>query len=147
MGYKISSYFLEYVGEGSPNNVLHYETIQVYEEDGGANLAEINNALDYLYSALKRNIPVLVGVTVLSGSSNPLTDNTTDHFVVIVGMGSDSKGNYFSFYDNADSEIDKVTHTENKLYFLNNKFEGVSKTDYGNGDPYILAQIRKSKPK
>jgi hypothetical protein len=145
-GYKISSYFLDYVGEFSPNNVIHFETIQVYTELDGINVSEIDHALDYLYSALKRGIPVVAGVNTKTGSSNPLTDNTTDHFIVIVGMGSDNNGNYFSFYDSADAEVDKVTHPDNKLYFNNNKFKGKSKADYANGFDYTLTQIRKSKP-
>ncbi len=147
VNYQISSYFLTYVGENSPNNVIHFETIQIYTEEDGINLAEIDNGLDYLYSALKRSIPVLVGIDIGAGGiNNDLTDNTTDHFVVIVGMGTDIKGNYFTFYDNADTEIDKDTHPENKLYFNNNVIEGYSNVDYANGSLFRITQIRKSKP-
>jgi len=146
VGYTISNYFLEYVDEGSPNNVIHYETIQVFKEFEDVDPTAIDNSLDYLYSALKRNIPVLVGISYKTGSSNPDTDSTTDHFVVIVGMGTDEKGNYFSFYDNGSAELEKATHSENKLYFEGDKFIGKSYADNLKMFTYRLTQIRKSKP-
>lgn len=73
---------MEYIGEDSLNNVIHYETIQVHKDDIGVHL----------------------------------------------------------------HEIEKVAHTENKLYFANNKFAGASKTDYATGYTYTLVQKRKSKP-
>ncbi len=146
-GWQISSYFLTYVGENSPDNVVHFETIQVFQEFEDTDYAAIDEGLDYLYSALKRDIPVLVGVSTKTGSANPLTDNTTEHFVVIVGMGTDEYGNYFRFYDSGSRHIDLVTHPDNKLYFENDKFTGKSKVDYANGFTYRLTQIRKSKPK
>lgn len=71
---------------------------------------------------------------------------TTDHFVVIVGMGTDEKGNYFHFFDNASSYFG--TSIENKLYCVckENKLEG--KTDdssnYGSGYRYTVTSIRTS---
>ncbi len=145
--YQISSYYLTYVGPNSPNNVVHYETIQIYTEDDGINLLELSNGLDYLYSALKRDIPVVVGIDIASGGiNNSLTDNTTDHFVVVVGMGTDTNGNYFRFYDNASANIDKCTHPENKLYYANNVIEGYSNVNYASGFLFRITQIRKSKP-
>ncbi len=53
----------------------------------------------------------------------------------------------FLVFDNADAEIDGVTHIENILYFENNIFEGYSKVDYSIGKLFCIVQIRKSKPK
>lgn len=144
VGYTISNYFLVY--NSAWDNDIHYETIQPYTEYDGININEVQQGLDYLYSALKRNIPVMVGVSYQSGSENPLTDNTTEHFIVIVGMGTDSNGNYFSFYDSGSSNVDLVTHADNKLYFNNNMFQGTTEASFANGFTYTLAQIRKSKP-
>ena len=38
-------------------------------------------------------IPVLVGVEIHEGSSS--NDKVTDHYVTLVGMGSDARGKYF----------------------------------------------------
>ncbi len=53
-------------------------------------------------------------------------DETTEHFVVIVGMGTDKTGNYFLFYDNAVPNSSIRTHNDNKLYCKCNdsKLEG-----------------------
>jgi len=102
-------------------------------------------------SALQRGIPVIVGVDDKPGSSNPQTDNTTDHFIVIVGVGSDSNGIYFTFYDNASGEVSEGTSPTNKLYYnpvtaiISGKsgasfyFNNIATHDY------IVTMIRKSK--
>ena len=135
-GYKISNY-------NTPG-----QTIQVYTESGGANADAVKDAIGYLISALQRGIPVIVGIDDIDGSSNPQTDNTTDHFVVIVGMGTDSKGNYFSFYDNASGDPSQGTNPDNKLYFDSSTWliKGKSQTYYGSQvRDYIVTMIRKSK--
>lgn len=78
------------------------------------NKEQFSKGTNYIKSALKKGIPVTVGID----NRDPITpgnpDNTTDHFVVIVGMGSDNEGNYFTFYDNADSATG--VSINNKLY-------------------------------
>lgn len=106
------------------------------------------NGVGYLLSALQRGIPVIVGVHDQPGSPNTRTDNTTDHFIVIVGSGSDANGNYFTFYDNASGDPNQGTHPSNKLYFnpSTGLIKGKSQTDYARGlDDYIVTMIRKSK--
>ena len=77
-------------------------------------------------------------------------DSTTDHFIVLVGMGTDSNGKYFRFYDNASSEVSQGANSLNKLYY--NSTTGIiignSQTDYANRQPrsYTITMIRKSKP-
>lgn len=89
-GYQISNY-------GSAG-----QTFQIYTEQNGVNNSNLTKGLSYLKYALSNNIPVIVGVDDDPGHpGNP--DNSTDHFVVIVGMGSNSNGNYFQFYDNASA--------------------------------------------
>lgn len=92
------------------------------------------------------------GVDSKPGTSNPTTDNTTDHFVVIVGMGTDATGNFFRFYDNATNMENKGTHDENKLYYDSGTgtISGKSHTGYAISrsymHDYIVTMIRKSKP-
>ena len=75
---------------------------------------EFAKGVDYIKTALKKGIPVTDGVDNHEEITPGNPDLTTDHFVVIVGMNSDAKGNYFLFYDNADSSIG--TSAENRLY-------------------------------
>lgn len=139
-GYSISNY-----GVSS-------QTIQVYKASNGSNTVEMRRALSYLSYALQNDIPVIVGVDTHAGSPNPLTDNTTDHFVVIVGMGQDNKGKFFLFYDNASGlkpYSDYGASNQNKLYYdsTNDILTGTSNTPFSLDAeyPYIVTMIRKSK--
>lgn len=101
---------------------------------------------NYIKQALKKGIPVTVGIDNHQQITPGNPDLTTDHFVVIVGMGSDADGNYFHFYDNASHYVG--TSLENKIYCKckDNKLEG--KTDeassYGSGYIYTITSIRTS---
>ncbi len=133
-GYRISGYF----DAG--------QTIQAYKESTGADSNKCKQAIAYLTSALQRGIPVVVGVDEGPGSKNPNTDNTTDHFIVIVGMGNDSNGDYFQFYDNATGNVIKGTSINNKLYIDKTNWIITGQSDaYGPNVPYILTMVRKSK--
>lgn len=141
-GYQISNYF---------NSTG--QTIQVYKEPDGVNQTELTKGLSYLKYALQNGIPVIVGVDAVAGvSPNPQTDNTTDHFVVIVGMGEDAVGKYFTFFDNATNQKPFSSYgasPENKLYYDSSSglITGTSNSDYSNNSGlYILTMIRKSKP-
>ena len=135
-GFKISNY-------NDPG-----QTIQIYTAANGVNNNASKNGVGYLLSALQRGMPVIVGVDDQNGSSNPLTDNTTDHFIVIVGSGSDSNGMYFTFYDNAAGDPVKGAHPSNKLYYdpSTGLIKGRSQTNYASQlRDYIVTMIRKSK--
>jgi hypothetical protein len=73
------------------------QTFQIYTSINGPNKSVASSGVSYLISALQRGIPIIVGVDDQPGSANPATDNTTDHFIVIVGMGTDANGNYLLF--------------------------------------------------
>jgi hypothetical protein len=139
MGYKISNY--RATGQ----------TFQIYTAQNGVNNTGLTKGLSYLKYALTNNIPVIVGVDNHSGSPNPDTDNTTDHFIVIIGMGQDSNGKYFQFYDNASGDPSQGANSSNKLYYNSTTgiISGSSMTNYAidNGlNPYKITMIRKSKP-
>ena len=95
------------------------------------NKQNFNDGIDYLKKAIKNKIPVLCGVDDKPGTPNK--DTITDHFVIIVGMGSDSIGNYFLFFDNAVSDSSVGASSENKLYCFcsDSKLEGVGDTRNG----------------
>ena len=106
--------------------------------------------VEYLKKTLKTGIPVLAGVD--DGSSNINKDKTTEHFITIVGMGEDSTGKYFLFYDNAVPNKEIGTSDKNKLYCIPSQciLEGTG--DLRNGyiqqspkKKYIVTQIRETK--
>ena len=78
-------------------------------------------------------------------------DSTTDYFIVIVGMDTDSNGKYFRFYDNASGLSSQGANSENKFYYNSSTgtIIGQSQTNYAisnNLNPYQITMIRKSKP-
>lgn len=90
----------------------------------------------------------MVGVEHSSGRSS--ADKVTDHYVTIVGTGSDAKGKYFSFYDNATGDIKVGTSSENKIYCdcENSSLIGTGANSYATSGygQYIVTQIRVSIP-
>ncbi|PZU05198.1 MAG: hypothetical protein DI622_19320 [Chryseobacterium sp.] len=141
-GFKVSNYY-DVDSQGNK------QTFQIYTEQGGVNLNDLYKGVSYLKYALSNGIPVIVGIDDKTGHPGNL-DNSTDHFVVIVGMGTDSKGRYFRFYDNAAGDVNQGTHPENKLYikYPDRIFTGQTQciayragTEYD----YIMTMIRKSK--
>jgi hypothetical protein len=124
-----------------------YLTENVAVMKKGAQPRQFINGVKYLKSALKGKVPVAAGVE--DGQGSPNADKVTDHFVVIVGRGSDDLGKYFHFYDNATGDKDEGTSAKNRLY--------VNCDDYlikGTGDnsyvratqykSYIVTQIRET---
>lgn len=61
-------------------------TYQVFREDTGVNMLEVAEGVRYVKGALASGIPVLVGIRLSTYSPRPNPDDTTNHFVVIVGM-------------------------------------------------------------
>lgn len=135
-GYQISGY-------GAPG-----QTFQIYKASTGVNNSALVQGLSYIRYALAAGIPVIVGVDDQPGSPNPGTDNTTDHFIVIVGMGTNSTGKYLQFYDNADGTLSRGTSSSNLLYYdaVTGYVQGTSQARYAQGMTYRLTMIRKSKP-
>lgn len=125
-----------------------YLTQDVAGMKKGIQVKEFAKGVVYLKSALKAKNPVVVGVE--DGDGSPNADKVTDHFVVIVGMGSDVNGKYFRFYDNATGNKDSGTSDQNKLYVNGNNFEirGTGPNAYIQGtqlQEYIVTQIRETK--
>lgn len=127
------------------------QTLQVYKSSTGVNHKSVKEGITYLISSLKNGNPVIVGVDDQTGSPNSGTDNTTDHFIVIVGMGTDANGaKYFTFFDNASGLVVEGASTLNKLYYNESTgiISGKSQTLYAkasNRYDYIVTQIRKNK--
>lgn len=127
------------------------QTFVTYTESGGVNATNTANGVSYLLSALQRGIPVIVGVSYRVGAPAGNPDNSTDHFVVIVGSGSDAGGKYFRFYDSWSSWSSKGANSNNKLYYYpgtTNDITGYTSCTREDLTPvpkYKVTQIRKSK--
>ena len=131
------------VGGGSePTNMY------VYSEKKGANKVVLDKAIKYIKSELESGRPVFIGVD--DAPNQKINEGTTDHFLVIVGMGNDKNGNYFQVYDNASGDVQDGTNSSNKLYHDEKKniVKGRTNTSYSQRvNPYKLSQVRKNKVK
>src|SRR5690606_32778883 len=105
VGYQISSY-------GASG-----QTFQIFTTQNGVNNTMLTQGLSYIRYALPNGIPIIIGVDDAPGSPNPQTDNTTDHFIVVVGMGTNTTGKYLQFYDNASGNASQGAHGLNLLYY------------------------------
>lgn len=56
-------------------------------------------ALDMVKKSLKNNLPIIAGLDYQDGDTGN-SDKTTDHWVVIVGMGKDLMGHYLLYFEN-----------------------------------------------
>lgn len=131
----------------NPNIYQLYLTDDVAGMSKGNQVRHFTDGILYLKQALKDKIPVVAGVE--DGEGSPNADKVTDHFVVIVGMGADLKGKYFSFYDNATGSKDEGTSAENKLYIYCDDFilKGTANNSYARDtqyQSYIVTQIRET---
>lgn len=124
------------------------QTFQTYDAVTGIDKAKTQKAIAYLISSLSKGIPVLIGVDNRAGSPND--DDITDHFIVVVGMGTDSKGKYIQFMDSATDNRSEGASFNNRLYYngTTGKITGqTSVKDYRNNagmHDYIVTQVRKS---
>ena len=150
--YKLATLQLTKVGY-SPSG-KSYQIAEIVKEKGVGKINYLKDpfkqAVNYLKKALKNNTPVMCGVEHNPGSSS--TDKISDHFIVIVGMGTDEKGNYFLFYDNAVTNTKIGTSLDNKLYCYckEHKIEGVGDDrntyirDKKSYKKYILSRVIES---
>lgn len=125
-----------------------YLAIKVGKMKEGYQTEQFVNGVNYLKNALASNTPVMVGVDAHGGSSSG--DKSTDHYIIIVGMGSDANGKYFSFYDNATGIVKDGTSADNKIYCdcANDSLVGTGANSYARGGygQYTITQIRVSTP-
>jgi len=111
-------------------------------------------AIEYLKKSLSDGIPSIAGVDDKKGYPGNQGDKTTDHFIVIVGMGKDDIGCYFRFFDNAVTagENGGGTSSQNKLYCdcKNYTLKTIGTTnlavEHSNYKYYQVTHIRKSIP-
>jgi len=68
-------------------------------------------------------------------------DKTTEHFVVIVGTGSENGRKYYRFFDVGTAFVKKGTDPKNRLYYdpTTGSYSGQS---YATGHYYTMSQLR-----
>lgn len=123
---------------------------KIFDAQGGPYPSVAKDGVEYIVTKLQAGKPVMVGVDYQAGPSPGNPDNKTDHFVVIVGMGSDSNGNYFTFFDSGSSFPSKGASSSNKLYYdsITGEIKGQTACTYSDGTAlpqYTVTQIRKNK--
>ncbi|WP_412468211.1 hypothetical protein [Pedobacter sp. KLB.chiD] len=126
------------------------QTFSIYTTQDGVNLTQPRKAISYMITSLSKKIPVLIGVDNRPGAPSANKDNSTDHYVVVVAMGTDEKGKYFQFMDSATNNPSTGASYSNRLYFdpSTGKITGKTaivgyRTQAGMRD-YTVTQIRKS---
>lgn len=151
---KVMGHDLKSPGWGT-NKKMNPHIYQLYLTDDvagmkkGVQAQQFTDGVLYLKNAIKNKIPVLVGVDDAPKAAN--TDKVTDHFVTIVGMGTDSAGKYFLFFDNSTGNVNVGTSSQNRLYCDCENFTVIGHADpastYGQGGygQYQVTQIRESK--
>ena len=89
------------------------------------------------YLALHK--PVMTGVnhTYAAGYN----EGTTDHFIAIVGTGTDARGKYYRFFDVGTTDIERGTHARNRLYY-DARTESYSGKSMVNQKTYTISQLR-----
>ncbi len=126
------------------------QTFSIYTTQKGVDFAETKKAISYVIRSLSQKIPVLIGVDNRPGAPKENKDNSTDHYVVIVGMGSDTKGKYFQFVDSATDNPSTGASYSNRLYYnaTTGKITGrtaiVGYRNLAGMHDYIVTQVRKS---
>ena len=117
------------------------DRIQIVLEHGKSLVLQPGAAAGFrmLDKYLALHQPVMVGVdhTYAAGYN----EGTTDHFIAIVGMGTDAKGKYYRFFDVGTTRIKIGTDPSNRLYY-DSHTGSYSGKSAANDKPYTISQLR-----
>ena len=121
--------------------------IQVIIENTNAKTVTPDNTkaqqgVNYIDSELEKGNPVLVGTHYKFGYEGN-TDNTTDHYIVIIGRGCENDKRFFRFYEVGTSYPEKGQSLKNKLY-LEDNFLLKGTGQHNTSHKYIVSQVRKN---
>jgi hypothetical protein len=84
-----------YTAEGSKNRVDMY-----VEKGGDTSKLDLQKGVNTIIENLKEGKGVMAGVMYNPTQETGNPNGATNHYVTIVGMGTDDQGAYFSYYDN-----------------------------------------------
>lgn len=110
---------------------------------GTQTAVNLQKGVDIIVKNLKQGLPVMVGVSYKDekpGNSNW----ATNHYVNIVGMGTDEKGVYFSYYDNYGRKEKGTDISKNRFYYDSERdvFYDNTNPPIGDGKEYIMTEVR-----
>lgn len=109
-----------------PNDDSIYQIFKDADSDSINDLSSdykkqrFEKGIKYLIKALSDNTPVIVGLDYMDGDTGN-GDETTDHWVVIVGLGKNSYGCFFYYFENVD--YNDGTSPKYKFYCDCKKYE------------------------
>jgi GH24 family phage-related lysozyme (muramidase) len=99
--------------------------------------AEWDMGIRYINACLSAGVPAMIGVnhTFAYKKAAANNDNSTDHWLTIIGRGSDEKGKYFTYTDPGTKHKSVGTNTVgNRLYQTENPHIWRDDTKYANAD-------------
>ncbi len=135
---------------------IELKKFKTYNLEEGVYIENTVSGIISTITALKNGTPVIFGVNCFPYLIDGNEDSSTNHYIIIVGMGNDGR-NFFSAWDLGAKfpfshllngiVYDGGTFCENKLY-IDNKWPGMIKADksWNNSfssmrQPYIVTQI------
>ena len=134
-------------------NWSEVERYQLYVEAPDESLKLVGDpkkAFNMLNESLNERMPILVGLNYKSRYKGNL-DQTTDHFVVILGRGYDeAKQQYYYIYAETglgEKYVDRVFNDKNRLYYNPEKGTFRGKHQVDPRLTYDIVQIRPLKKK
>ncbi len=108
-----------------------YYKHKLYNEKHKVTIDEIINGLKYIQEELKKGKLVMTGVDLKVGYDN--SDNTTDHWVVVDGLGVDEYGIFLRAKDNYDKEFELTSEMPVRFYRFNVKTYVFETDEYNDG--------------
>jgi len=121
---------------------------QMYKSGKQGNAVNRGLGLDLIQKSIEGGNSIIAAVDYTSNQKhNKNTDNTTDHFITIVGRGNDDAGEFFTFYENATSTQKTGTDVStNKLYIQG---DGTLKgsTSWSKNATFTVTQVRPTEKK
>ncbi len=127
------------------------DAIQMFKNGKVGNPVNENSksfGIDAIQKSLESGNSIIVGVDYTSSqSANIGTDNTTDHFVTIVGRGNDKGGEFFTFYENAISNKEKGTDVGTNKFYLQTDGTLKGKTSWSEKVEFKVTQVRPTNKK
>lgn len=127
----------EMVGYNAPQK----DRTQIVKERGRSLVVQPSAAAGFrmLNTYMNLRKPVMTGVnhTYATGYN----EGTTDHFIAIVGTGTDAKGKYYRFFDVGTTDSTRGTDPRNRLYYDSNT-DSYSGKSQATGRYYTVSQLR-----
>lgn len=103
------------------------EVLKLYDINSGTYIDNVVKSISYIFDSLTSGIPVIMGVNCQQHGIVNNMDESTNHHIMIVGMGNDGR-NYLHGWDiiallnnpNMPEEYKNALSVTNKIYFDNN---------------------------